>query len=68
MKKNNLRAKGVWIKKPYMGAVIHCPCYRGKVAAVSRVEGWEVREGGEGMLGRVSLNPERQRAITTIEA
>ena len=51
-----------------MGAVIHCPCYRGKVAAVSRVEGWEVREGGEGMLGRVSLNPERQRAITTIEA
>ena len=32
--------------------------------AISRVEHWEVREGGKGTLGKVSLNPEGQRALT----
>ena len=36
--------------------------------AISRVEPWEVREGGKGTLGKVSLNPEGQRALTIIGA
>ena len=51
-----------------MGAGIHCHWYWGKVVAISWVEPWEVREGGKGTLGKVSLNPEGQRALTIIGA
>ena len=44
------------------------PLVQGKVVAISWVEPWEVRDGGKGTLGKVSLNPEGQRALTIIGA
>ena len=40
------------------------PIREGPALLTSRVEHWEVREGGKGTLGKVSLNPEGQRALT----